>query len=150
MAILLVNTVFFSLSMALLVSSISRNERKAAFATAAAVLTPTLVPVGLLALLTWLRPGQGDVSDQLLTWVQTPDKFGSPAMLALTFILGLLLFNPVYAFVCVYFGGASLPFLNLWPHAVHFWISMVLIQLDRKSTRLNSSHVSESRMPSSA
>ncbi|MSU63623.1 MAG: hypothetical protein EXS31_14700 [Pedosphaera sp.] len=128
MALLLVNTVFFSLAVALLVSSLSRNERKAAFATAAAVLTPTLIPVGMLAVITWLRPGEGDVSDQLEMWVKSSAKYSSPTMILFTGVLGLQLFNPIYSFVCVFFGSTPFPGANLWPHEGHFWISMVLIQ----------------------
>ncbi len=128
MALLLVNTVFFSLSVALLVSSISRNERKAAFAAAAAVLMPTLIPVGMLAVITWLRPGEGDVSDQLMKWVESSAKYSSPVMLLFTCVLGLQLFNPIYSFVCAFFGSTPFPGANFWPHDLHFWVSMLAIQ----------------------
>ena len=36
------------------------------------------------------------------------------------------------------------------PRAAAFWLRFVLPELDRKSTRLNSSHEVPSRMPSSA
>ena len=39
---------------------------------------------------------------------------------------------------------------KLGPMTVHLWINDGLMAVDRKSTRLNSSHSQQSRMPSSA
>ena len=56
--------------------------------------------------------------------------------------------------VIVYvFGQARLLANDFWPglmHSIIFWGFVVLTLGDRKSTRLNSSHSSPSRMPSSA
>ena len=52
--------------------------------------------------------------------------------------------DPTYAG----FSGAFIIYIKM--HNVRYLQLLVLALLDRKSTRLNSSHVSESRMPSSA
>ena len=65
-----------------------------------------------------------------------------------------LFFFAYYGYVGVFSPYASLYFADRGLSAVQIGVLMSLMQvmriLDRKSTRLNSSHVSESRMPSSA
>ena len=51
-------------------------------------------------------------------------------------------------------GGVPMSWMTKWPGAYPVFVASAngahFVDLDRKSTRLNSSHVSESRMPSSA
>ena len=74
--------------------------------------------------------------------------------LGLAIIFGLLrIIN--FAHGAQYMLGAFAAFLGLNYLGINYWAALLLSPLligllDRKSTRLNSSHMSESRMPSSA
>ena len=86
----------------------------------------------------------------------TSHERGNHWIVAICFVLaalsGLSMFHPSMFFFADLFGGGP------WARILHPFIGVVMMlffcviasRLDRKSTRLNSSHSSVSRMPSSA
>ncbi len=111
MVLVLLDTMFFSLSMGMFISSISRNERKAVSGTVAAVLAPTFVPLGLLLFASWLLSSSNDSIefDPLLHWIMSGPSVNSLA----TFLFGppllLQLLNPIFALLCVLFANTGMP-----------------------------------------
>jgi len=100
LALVLVNTMFLSLSVGIFVSSISRNDRKAMFAALGLILALTTGPVWLLIFLQDMAP-LGLSSDEL----------------ALVLVL-----SPGFGFGYLRWPGAPLP-------AVGFWCSVALAHL---------------------
>ena len=107
MVVVLLNALFFSLSLGMFVSAISRNERKAIFATLVGVLVPALLPFCLVLFMI-----------TVLEWVQ--DWAG------VVQLLPLLVFNPIYPFLV----SLPLPFLTTIPlPAWSFWASVGVIHV---------------------
>ena len=76
---------------------------------------------------------------EALRWVPTPQSMSKPGRLA------------AIVRVCIFLAIGSLVYaiaVGRFPHALYAWLRW--LPLDRKSTRLNSSHIQKSRMPSSA
>lgn len=103
-ALVLLNTLFFSLTAGLCVSTVSRNERKAMFAAVLVVLAATFGPLIFVALLANYWPG----------------TFEQPAAM-----WPILVLSPGYSFWALTFdSGGFLPF----PKS-SFWWSLVLVHL---------------------
>jgi ABC-type transport system involved in multi-copper enzyme maturation permease subunit len=100
LALVLLNTMFLSLSIGILVSSISRNDRKAMFATVGLILALTVGPAWLLMVLEEI--GQSSLSSEELAI--------------------LLALSPGFSFGYLRWPGAPLP-----PAA--FWYSLTLAHL---------------------
>jgi hypothetical protein len=91
MALLFLNTLFFSMAAGVFVSTISRNDRRAMFATGCVILLATAAPYALawsLGLAQWLRSGPGG-----------PRSFLDP--------VNLLELSPVFAFQILSTGPSS-------------------------------------------
>jgi hypothetical protein len=132
MVLVLLVTLFLSLTMGLFVSSVSRHERKAASATVAAVFAPTFIPLALLLAATWtLSSGKQFLDFEVFFfWIfggRSPDSF---TWAVLSAILSLELFNPIYALVCVLLGNRPLPFPGMptFPTG-SLWLSLGLIHI---------------------
>ncbi len=110
MVLVLLNTLFFSLSAGLLVSALSRNERKAMLGTILAVLSPVLVPIVIFFFLATALGTFQELTD-LLEWFP------------------LLMANPVYPFLLSNPGPLG-PLLSMLPiPAWSFWTSLALVHL---------------------
>jgi ABC-type transport system involved in multi-copper enzyme maturation permease subunit len=83
---ILLNTLFFSLAMGVFVSSVSRNERKAASATVLAVLAPTLVPAALVYLVLVLSPTARNLPEMELIRNSLPTQAFNP-LLSFVYVL---------------------------------------------------------------
>ena len=83
----------------------------------------TLVPIAVITFLAWAIAGSAYASTS----------------------------DPFRAAVWIFLAAHGVPFnLQIPPGAVAGWLTYLPIGADRKSTRLNSSHIPLSRMPSSA
>jgi hypothetical protein len=132
MVLVLGDTLFFSLSMGLLVSAVSRNERKAASGTVAAVLAPTFVPLALLLFASWLISSANDPLelDPLVQWLVTGGSVNALAAALFGPVLLLQLFNPVFALLCILFANTALPGLpRIWTSSQYLLLSLGLIHL---------------------
>ena len=107
MVLVLLDALFFSLSVGMLVSAISRNERKAMEGTILAVLSPAAVPFCVIFFVV-----------TVLEWVQDPSEF--------VFLLPCLMLNPVYPFV-LSLPMAAFPPINIpwWS----FWFSLGFVHV---------------------
>lgn len=107
MVVVLLNALFFSLSMGIFVSALSRNERKAMFGTLLAVFLPILLPFCVVYF-----------TVTVLEVLQDPSEFGQflPALMA----------NPVYPYVLA-LPIPVLQFMGIPPWS--FWLSIGVVHL---------------------
>jgi ABC-type transport system involved in multi-copper enzyme maturation permease subunit len=110
MVLVLLNALFFSLSAGLLVSALSRNERKAMLGTILAVLSPAFVPVVIFFLLAMARGTFQELSD-LLEWFP------------------LLMASPVYPFLLSNPGPLGPVLSMLAIPAWSFWTSLATVHV---------------------
>jgi hypothetical protein len=100
----LLNALFFSLSVGVLVSALSRNERKAMMATALAVVSPAFIPFAVVFFMA------------VVLEVFTPSSFA----MAVPFLMA----NPVFAFLLSLPTWLP-PFIPVPPWS--FWVSIALV-----------------------
>jgi len=106
-AVVLLNTLFFSLSAGIAVSTLSQHERKAMMGTVLAVLTVTFGPLLLLSLLS---------------------EYVSPAFESPQVAWLFVVFSPLYSFGWLI--GVSMPAAGVLPFpAFSFWCSVLLVHL---------------------
>ena len=105
MVLVLLNALFFSLSAGILVSTLSRNDRRAMFATVVLVFGSALLPYGIVFFL-----------GSVMEWFQTPADIAD--------VLPSLLANPIYPFLTL-MPLSGLPIPPLPPSG--FWISLGLV-----------------------
>jgi hypothetical protein len=107
MVLTLLNTLFFSLAVGLLISSISRNERKAMFGAILAVLASIFIPLGGALFFVVIMEAVQNVAD-------------------LQYVALILLGAPAYPFACVLWPGTGIPWT---PPVWTFWCSLGLSHL---------------------
>ncbi|MFO1501189.1 MAG: ABC transporter permease subunit, partial [Verrucomicrobiota bacterium] len=102
MVLVLCNALFFSLSLGIFTSALSRNDRKASFATLCLVFAPALIPFAVVffMIMVW-------------EWVQNPSDIAQ--------LLPMLMFNPIYPYVV----SVPSPLLSVFrPPDWTFWVSV--------------------------
>lgn len=104
MGLVLLNTLFFSLCMGILVSSMCRVDRKAMFGTLLAVLLPIGIPLGLLVFRVFIK-----------------ENVSSP--LGIMELLPWLVADPIYGFSYVIWPGLPFPPLPPWS----YWVSLAVV-----------------------
>lgn len=107
MVVVLLNAMFFSLSVGIFVSALSRNERKSLFGTMVLILAPTLIPFCIVFFIV-----------AVLELIQTPAE--------LMLFMPLLMANPIYPFLAS-LPLPALPFISFptWT----FWMSVGIVHV---------------------
>jgi ABC-type transport system involved in multi-copper enzyme maturation permease subunit len=105
MVLVLLNALFFSLSVGLFVSTVSRNERKAMFGTVLAVLSPALIPFSVLFFMVIV-----------LEWFQDPSEWMS--------LFPFMMVNPIFPFLLSL--SRSMPLFLAIPDW-SFWVSLAVV-----------------------
>jgi hypothetical protein len=105
MVLVLLNALFFSLSVGLFVSTVSRNERKAMFGTVLAVLSPALIPFSVLFFMVIV-----------LEWFQDPSEWMR--------LFPFMMVNPIFPFLLSLLR--SMPIFLAIPDW-SFWVSLAVV-----------------------
>lgn len=132
MALVLVNTMFFSLATGLLVSALSRNERKSATATVLGLFLPVVLPLVLVFVASLVFAGVRDLLDleRLLRFAIERRELNPLAEAVLRAGLWLEVANPIYALVSVLWGHtATLPGVPRWTSDTHLLVSLAATHL---------------------